>query len=184
MGHITVDVYRRWWRETFLEGESDVLENTHSSLHRTAMRFSLLLMVPVLLGVLVACGSAAAVSTTTPAPVTHMPTAGASSTDPTPTATTAQPTPAQGSPQTVMIITNSDGSFGFSPSTLTIKAGTTVIWKNMSSASHTVTSDDGQTFDSGTVAVGGTFHFTFTTKGTFPYHCNFHPYMRATIIVV
>jgi len=54
----------------------------------------------------------------------------------------------------------------------------------MSSVPHTVTSDDATTFDSGTVAVGGTFHFTFKTAGTFSYHCNIHPYMRSVIIVV
>ena len=25
--------------------------------------------------------------------------------------------------------------------------------------------------------------FTFTKAGTFPYHCNIHPYMKATITV-
>jgi plastocyanin len=84
----------------------------------------------------------------------------------------------------LMINNESNGSFGFSPATLTIKVGTTVIWKNMSLAPHTVTSDDGQMFDSGTVAVGGTFRFTFKNTGTFSYHCNIHPYMRATIVVV
>ena len=84
-----------------------------------------------------------------------------------------------------MLITNtSNGSFGFTPAKLAIRVGTTVIWKNRSSAPHTVTSDDGTTFDSGTVAVGGTFHFTFKTAGTFSYHCNIHPYMRSVIIVV
>ena len=51
----------------------------------------------------------------------------------------------------------------------------------MSSAPHTVTSDDGQTFDSGTIAPGGTFTFKFTVAGSYPYHCNIHPYMRATV---
>jgi len=84
-----------------------------------------------------------------------------------------------------MIITNSDGSYySFSPANLTIKVGTTVIWKDVSSAPHTVTSDDGTTFDSGTVPVGGSFHFTFKTAGSFSYHCNIHPYMKATITVV
>jgi plastocyanin len=102
---------------------------------------------------------------------------------PTPTSTIAQPTstPAPGSTQVVLIVTESNGSFGFSPATLSIRVGTTVIWKNMSSAPHTITSDDGTSFDSGTIAVGGTFRHTFTKTGTFPYHCNYHPYMRATI---
>jgi len=83
-----------------------------------------------------------------------------------------------------MIIDKSNGSYSFSPAMLTIKVGTTVIWKNVSSAPHTITTDDGQTADSGTVGVGATFRFTFKTAGTFSYHCNYHPYMRATIVVV
>ena len=108
------------------------------------------------------------------------PTTGATST---PSATAAQ----TGNGQTVMIITDSSGSFAFSPATLTIKAGTTVTWKNNTAVGHTVTSDDGKTFDSGTsnpiTAQGGTFSFTFTTAGTFAYHCEIHPFMKATIIV-
>jgi amicyanin len=101
----------------------------------------------------------------------------------TPTATATQ----AGNAQTAMIITDSSGSFAFSPASLTIKAGTTVTWKNTTAAAHTVTSDDGKTFDSGTsnpiTAQSGTFSFTFTTAGTFAYHCAIHPFMKATIIV-
>jgi len=109
-----------------------------------------------------------------------IPTTGATST---PSATAAQ----TGKGQTVMIITDSSGSFAFSPATLTIKAGTTVTWKNTTAVAHTVTSDDGTSFDSGTTnpiaAQSGTFSFTFTTPGTFAYHCEIHPFMKATIIV-
>jgi len=83
----------------------------------------------------------------------------------------------------VKIVTTSQGSFAFSPATLKIKVGTTVTWKNTTSAPHTVTSDDGVTFGSGVIAPGGTFKFTFTKKGTFAYHCNIHPFMKATVIV-
>jgi amicyanin len=86
-----------------------------------------------------------------------------------------------------MITTDSSGSFAFSPATLTIKTGTTVTWKNTTAAAHTVTSDDGKSFDSGTsnpiTAQTGTFSFTFTKAGTFAYHCAIHPFMKATIIV-
>ena len=100
----------------------------------------------------------------------------------TPTATTA-PT---GATKSVTITTDSNGQFTFSPKTLTISAGTTVIWKNTTQAPHTVTSKDGKTFNSGDstqVAPGTTFSFKFKTAGTFAYHCDFHPYMVATIIV-
>lgn len=119
-------------------------------------------------------GGTTPTSAPTPTP-TEAPTA-------TPTATTA-PT---GPTQTVLIITDATGSFAFSPASLTIKAGTTVIWKNNTTASHTVTSDDGKSFDSGSntpIASGMTFSFTFKTAGTFPYHCSIHPFMKATIIV-
>jgi len=99
------------------------------------------------------------------------------------TATTAISDPTM----TVTITTDSSGNFAFSPGKLTIPVGTTVIWKNMTVAPHTVTSDDGKTFDSGTAnpvsPQGGTFSFKFTTAGTFAYHCQFHTYMKATIIV-
>ncbi len=87
----------------------------------------------------------------------------------------------------VMITTGSSNPYAFSPTTLTIKVGTTVVWKNTTSAPHTVTSDDGKSFDSGVnnpiAPQSGTFSFTFTQPGTYAYHCSFHPYMKATIIV-
>jgi plastocyanin len=136
---------------------------------------------------LAACGgsstSTGSGTTPTTAPTsapTATPTTGTTST---PTATATQ----AGNAQTVMIITDSSGSFAFSPATLTIKAGTTVTWKNTTAVGHTVTSDDGKSFDSGMAnpiaAQSGTFSHTFTTAGTFAYHCEIHPFMKATIIV-
>jgi len=145
---------------------------------RTCLGLMLVVVGGALL--LAACGSttpgAGAVAPTT---VAQTPTSA-----PTPTLAPNTQTPVSGSTQMLMIINDSNGSFGFNPSTLTIRVGTTVIWKNVSSVPHTVTSDDGQTFDSGNIAVGGTFRFTFKNAGTFSYHCNIHPYMRAIIVVV
>ena len=107
---------------------------------------------------------------------------GTTATTPAATATQASNAPA------VMITTDSSGTFTFSPATITVKAGTTVTWKNVTSVAHTVTSDDGgKSFDSGTsnpvAAQTGTFSFTFKTPGTFTYHCSFHPFMKGTVIV-
>ena len=105
------------------------------------------------------------------------------------TATTPAATPTQASSApVVMITTDSSGTFTFSPATITIKAGTAVTWKNVTTVAHTVTSDDGgKAFDSGTsnpiAAQTGTFSFTFKTPGTFTYHCSFHPFMKGTVIV-
>src|SRR6266849_7406524 len=121
--------------------------------------------------------------TPTPTKVQPTPTPTAVQPTPTPTAVQPRPTPARSSTQVVMIITNSNGSYSFSPAMLTIKVGTTLIWKDVSSAPHTVTSDDGMTFDSGTVSVGSSFRFTFKTAGSFSYHCNIHPYIDRKSVV-
>lgn len=70
----------------------------------------------------------------------------------------------------------------FSPSTLTIKKGDTVVWTNNDSVSHTVTADKGE-FSSQTIPNLGKYSFTFSSTGTFSYHCAVHPSMKATIVV-
>lgn len=73
--------------------------------------------------------------------------------------------------------------FAFDSDSVTIDAGGTVTWTNTGDASHTVTADDGS-FDSGTLASGDTYSFTFDEPGTYTYHCNIHSSMTATIVVV
>ncbi len=63
--------------------------------------------------------------------------------------------------------------FSYSPKTITIQAGESVTWTSSGPSPHTVTADDGS-FDSGTLNVGDSFSHTFTTAGTFAYHCEFH----------
>src|SRR5690348_12010708 len=66
----------------------------------------------------------------------------------------------------------------FDPASLTINKGDIVVWTNNSSTPHTSTSGSGCTtdglWDSGSIASGGTFSHTFSTGGSFPYHCTFH----------
>ena len=73
----------------------------------------------------------------------------------------------------------------YSPSTITVVIGVnnTVTWMNNDAVPHTVTSDTG-VFDSGAISQGGTFSYTFTTPGTYNYHCSYHPWMHGTVIVV
>ncbi len=75
--------------------------------------------------------------------------------------------------------------FAFSPSTLTVKAGTTVTWTNQDSVPHSVVADTGApvTFASGTVSSGGSYTFTFAQAGSYPYHCSIHPSMKGMIVV-
>jgi plastocyanin len=58
----------------------------------------------------------------------------------------------------------------FHPQKLTIKAGTAITWINKDPAYHSVIADGGQ-FQSGLLAIGQVFSFTFDKEGTYPYHC-------------
>jgi len=71
--------------------------------------------------------------------------------------------------------------FSFTPADLSVKVGQEITWTNGGSASHTVTFDSG--VDSGTLKAGATFKHTFDAAGSFTYHCNFHPAMKATVTV-
>jgi len=70
-----------------------------------------------------------------------------------------------------MMVTIVDGAFR--DKEITIPVGTTVVWTSNATNSHSVTADDGS-FSSGALGPGGSFSFTFTTAGTFPYYCGFH----------
>ena len=87
-----------------------------------------------------------------------------------------QGTQAQTAP-TVSIV-----NMSFQPASLTINVGQTVTWTNNDTMAHTVTSDTG-VWNSGTLNPGASFSFTFTTPGTYTYHCAFHGSMTGTIVV-
>ena len=70
----------------------------------------------------------------------------------------------------------------FNPGTITVSPGTTIKWINKDNVTHTVTSDN-NLFDSGSLSVNGTFSQSFPAAGTYGYHCTFHPYMTATVVV-
>ncbi len=116
----------------------------------------------------------------TPTPTPPRPTPTPTVSRPSPTPTPPKPTPTPAPTVVVTIITQSNGTFAFSPQALNVTTGTTVIWNNNTSAPHTVT---GTTFGSGTISPGGSFSFKFTQAGTFAYHCMFHPYMTASVSV-
>jgi plastocyanin len=73
-------------------------------------------------------------------------------------------------------------SWGFSPDTVTVKVGDSITWTDTGSLEHSVTADDGS-FNSGLLATGQTFTQTFSSAGTFTYHCTPHPWMKATVVV-
>jgi plastocyanin len=111
--------------------------------------------------------------------------AGCSSSTPTTTPTvptTPKTTPSTSSPTSggasVKII-----DFAFQPSTLTVKVGEEVTWTNSGAVPHTVTADSGG-FDSGQLQPGAQYKHTFSSAGTYAYHCSNHPgQMTATVVV-
>ena len=71
----------------------------------------------------------------------------------------------------------------FLPEDLTINVGDTVVWTNNDDSPHTVTADDDE-FNSGNLAEGATWSYTFTEAGTYDYHCNYHSSMTGSVTVV
>ena len=86
-------------------------------------------------------------------------------------------------PSPVANTTTIDISGSSFPTTITVKMGTTIVWKNKDAMAHTVTSDDGTRFSSGNLASGASFSFQATTAGSFPYHCEYHANMHGTLVV-
>ncbi len=93
----------------------------------------------------------------------------------TPTAASAAPA----APAKTASISIQNFSYG---APLTVQVGTTVTWTNADQMSHTVT-EAGGAFDSGNMAKGATFSYTFTKEGTYDYTCTYHPNMKGQVIV-
>jgi plastocyanin len=86
--------------------------------------------------------------------------------------------PALAATETVTI-----NDYTYTPATLTVHAGDTVIWINQDSIPHTVTALDGKSFDSGAIDPSASWKFVFTKAGHFNYRCAIHPDMRGAIDV-
>jgi len=72
----------------------------------------------------------------------------------------------------------------FTPNNMTVKVGQSIEWDWQDpNVAHTVTADDGTTFDSCLQSKGYKFVVTFNQAGKIPYHCTIHPLMIGTITV-
>jgi plastocyanin len=75
-------------------------------------------------------------------------------------------------------------NFRFGPRTLTVTAGTKVMWVNRDDVPHTATSTaTPRVFDSKTLDTDQQFSHVFATRGTFEYFCAVHPHMTGKVIV-
>lgn len=73
------------------------------------------------------------------------------------------------------VTVEANSSLQFSPSTVTIDAGTQVRWINVSTVGHTVTPDGHTEWSSADLSSNGsTFIHTFDTPGTYTYFCQPH----------
>jgi plastocyanin len=70
----------------------------------------------------------------------------------------------------------------FNPNPIDISRGTTVMWVNHDTITHTSTSDVG-IWNSDNIPPGGSFAATFQSAGTFAYHCAIHPNMMGSVTV-
>lgn len=74
-------------------------------------------------------------------------------------------------------------SFAFAPANVHVTVGGKVTFTNQDNTPHTATADDGASFDSGTLNQGQSKTITFSKAGTFSYHCAFHAFMTAKVVV-
>lgn len=79
---------------------------------------------------------------------------------------------------------------GFQPASLSVKAGTVVIWDNQDTKPHRVAANPYgshttlPSLDSkSNIATNGSYRYKFTQKGTFNYHDELNPQVNGTVIV-
>ena len=76
----------------------------------------------------------------------------------------------------------------FSPQRIQVVLGTTVTWTNQDTVSHNVTiapvvMSSSNNWESGLLSPGQSFSYTFSSQGTFQYHCQEDPGMVGIVIV-
>lgn len=90
-------------------------------------------------------------------------------------------------PHDIIIVSGAEtkGAAAYDPNPTVVSLAThaKVIWANDDASQHTVTADDGVSFDSGNVNSGEAYSHTFVATGTYAYHCTLHPTMVGTLVV-
>ena len=73
-------------------------------------------------------------------------------------------------------------NFAFTPDTLTVKPGTTVVFENHDDIPHLIVATDGK-YRSKALDTNDKFSFTFDKPGEYAYFCGLHPHMKGKIVV-
>ena len=88
-----------------------------------------------------------------------------------------------GADVTITIVANA-GANSYSPDPDSVTVGQTVSWKNNDVGTHTAAAD-AAAWGTGAIAPGATSTpIAMNTAGSFPYHCEIHPGMVATLVVI
>ncbi len=117
--------------------------------------------------------SVGGVTVAPPVPVSAAP---AAYVEPTAAAPIAAAEPATAGPAEVKIV-----NFAFSPASITVAPGTTVVWLNDDGSNHNVTFTDAT---SCRMKMGATYTRPFSAPGEYGYHCSIHPNMSGTVVVL
>lgn len=72
-------------------------------------------------------------------------------------------------------------NFAYKPKTLRVNRGTTVVFVNRDSTTHTATRAG--SFDTGRIRPGRRAAVRFRKRGVFVFHCTIHPFMRGKVVV-
>lgn len=119
-----------------------------------------LVLAAALLAMCTACGSSSYSTPATPTPA------------PTPTG--------NGTPVSIVSGASVMTTTAYAPNPVTVAVGGSVTWTNGDNTAHTST---GPSWNSGTIAPGSSYTMTFSSAGTFTYHCSIHPNMTGTVTV-
>jgi len=98
------------------------------------------------------------------------------------TSGTSAPMP-MGNGSNMMMGTVMIQNMAFMPDTIRVTMGTMVMWSNMDGVAHTVT-DEGGMFDSGSIAAGMSYQYTFAYSGTYTYNSTINPIMKPGVVIV
>jgi len=75
-------------------------------------------------------------------------------------------------------------NFDYLPKEVTVAAGTKITWTNEDSAKHTATAADGaDVFTTDTLEDGQSKSVTLDKAGRYEYFCQFHEFMKGSVVV-
>ncbi len=85
--------------------------------------------------------------------------------------------------KTIVLIEEKPLPGAYMPESVSIKAGSVVVFENKSSLPHNVVFEDPSLKDSPLMKTGESFSVNFKSSGEFSYVCTLHPVMRGSVSV-